>query len=156
MAAGRTDLAKQRVRGLINSYPTRLEVRERLAVIHRAEGDLAQAGRWNYLAENRVDAEDRAFEKAYRDPFARMRALAWRGPETAAGESAAVRLRHVREEAQAKAGELVSWENPSPPPPSDRFGWLIGVAIAVVVGLMVIGAVSFLIQGVRVVAGWFG
>jgi hypothetical protein len=44
LAAGRVPMARQRLRGLVGSMPTRLDLRQRLAEVYRLEGDSAQAG----------------------------------------------------------------------------------------------------------------
>ena len=46
IAAGRLSLARQRLRGLVGSYPQRLDLREQLAELYRREGIPSQAGRW--------------------------------------------------------------------------------------------------------------
>jgi hypothetical protein len=112
LAADRTGLARQRLRGLVASFPHRLDVRERLAELYRRDGDPVQAGRWSWLAADRDDTEVAAFEAAYADPFARMRALRWSGAEAAAGPVAAARLRALREDAERSAGAPVSWDSP--------------------------------------------
>lgn len=114
-AAGRMPLARQRLRGLVGSVPHRVDVRERLAELYRSEGDLAQAGRWSYLSERADPREVAAFERAYPDPVQRMRALAWRGEEDAAGEHAARRLREVRTAAERDVGARLRWEDPRRP-----------------------------------------
>ncbi len=83
--------ARQRLVGLVTSYPDRLDLRDRLAEVYRVLGDAAQAGRWSYLSEHRDDAETAAFERAYRTPQARLAALNWVSGE-ATTETARIRL----------------------------------------------------------------
>jgi hypothetical protein len=93
LRAGRSQLAVQRMRSLIGSFPQRLDFRERIAELYRAQGNLAQAGRWSYLAEVRDPREEEAFHKAFgRDPARMMRALAWRGSEDDAATTIAQEL----------------------------------------------------------------
>ncbi|WP_309113862.1 DUF6584 family protein [Saccharothrix sp.] len=83
--------ARQRLVGLVTTYPDRLDLRERLAAVYRVLGDPVQAGRWSYLSEERVEAEVAAFERAYRTPQARLAALNWVSGEHTT-ETARVRL----------------------------------------------------------------
>ncbi|MEU4803604.1 DUF6584 family protein [Actinosynnema sp. NPDC023587] len=97
---GRGDLAgvlraRQRLVGLVTSYPDRLDLRDRLAEVYRVLGDTAQAGRWSYLADHRDEAEIAAFERAYRTPEARLASLNWVGGE-ATTETARIRLAALR------------------------------------------------------------
>ncbi|WP_246291785.1 DUF6584 family protein [Lentzea indica] len=71
--------ARQRVAGLVGTYPHRLDLRERLAEVYRTLGQPAQAGRWTYLSEERDPEETQAFERAYRRAEARLGALSWQG-----------------------------------------------------------------------------
>ncbi|WP_432548300.1 DUF6584 family protein [Kineococcus sp. SYSU DK004] len=159
LAAGRTGLARQRLRGLVGSFPDRLDVRAQLADTYRREGDLAQAGRWSYLGEHRDEQEVVAFESTYRDPFARMRALCWRTDEDSAGPGAAARLRALREEAERIAGAPVSWRDPRAPEPvltrGQRLGELLAVVVALAVfGLALVGLGWLVVTGARTVWGW--
>lgn len=87
LAAGRIPVARQRLRGLVSSFPHDLTLRRRLAEVYRLYGESAQAGRWMYLEEDRDAAETSAFETRYETPAQRMRALAWQGPESFAATS---------------------------------------------------------------------
>jgi hypothetical protein len=49
LEAGNTQKAKDRLQGLLSSYPDDLEVRLALAHAYRCLGDAVQAGRWGYL-----------------------------------------------------------------------------------------------------------
>ncbi|RKT57176.1 DUF6584 family protein [Saccharothrix australiensis] len=89
--------ARQRLVGLVTSFPDRLDLRERLADVYRVLGDAPQAGRWGYLSEHRDPAETAAFERAYRTPEARLAALHWAGGD-AATETARIRLAALRAE----------------------------------------------------------
>ncbi|MED7949589.1 DUF6584 family protein [Streptomyces sp. BE303] len=110
LRAGRVPMARQRLRGLVSSCPTDLQVRCRLGEVYRLYGDAAQAGRWTYLQADRDPDETAAFEARYPHPVARMTALAWRGPEdVAATDIARTRLTEVRESASDAAGRPLSW-----------------------------------------------
>ncbi|MFE5089121.1 DUF6584 family protein [Streptomyces sp. NPDC056638] len=112
LAAGRVPMARQRLRGLVSSYPHYPALRRRLADIYRMYGDPAEAGRWTYLEEDRLPEEVAAFEKRYRDPVRRMRALAWQGAESAAGSPfAEEQLAIVRTAASKALGYPVTWES---------------------------------------------
>ncbi|MGW4725170.1 DUF6584 family protein [Streptomyces sp. S1] len=114
LAAGRVPLARQRLRGLVASFPHDLTLRRRLAEVYRLYGDAAEAGRWMYLEEDRREDETAAFEDRYRSPAWRMRALAWRGPEALAATAFAEgRLAAVRAARAGELGRAVDWDEPA-------------------------------------------
>ncbi|MGW2956439.1 DUF6584 family protein [Streptomyces eurythermus] len=113
LAAGRVPLARQRLRGLVSSFPYDLTLRRRLAEVYRLYGDAAEAGRWMYLEEDRDAAETAAFEARYGSPAWRMKALAWRGPEAMAANAFAERqLVAVRTACAEELGRAVDWDGP--------------------------------------------
>jgi hypothetical protein len=155
VAAGRLSMARQRLRGLVGSYPQRLDLREQLADLYRREGILSQAGRWSFLSESRDYEELRAFEREYADPVDRMRAVGWRGPEDAAGELARERLAALRAEAERKVGRPVPWERAAQLQTDTTWGDRVFAVVAILVlGLVVLGGISFLIEGIRTVVHW--
>lgn len=161
LAAGRRDLARERLRGLCGSFPHRIDLRERLGLLYRAEGELAQAGRWLYLSDQATPDELRAFERSHRRNHAAMMwALRWSGnEEEAPTEFARERLRELRERAETKAGGPLDWAPPRPVKvPATRADKLIGgllVGIAVfVIGLIVLGLLSLAAEGWDVLTDW--
>lgn len=163
VAAGRYGLARQRLRGLLGSYPERLDLRERLAAVYRLEGDGAQAGRWSYLGEVADARELAAFERAYGgDAVRMMAALAWRRPEEEAPTDAArTRLAALRARAEEQVGAPVAWEQPRYPEPPDPWWERAAVAGCAVLAfaflvLLTVGAGSLAVHGLHVVVGWFG
>ncbi|MGW5635068.1 DUF6584 family protein [Streptomyces sp. NPDC003832] len=114
LAAGRVPVARQRLRGLVSSYPHDLTLRRRLAEVYRLYGDPAEAGRWMYLEEDRDADETAAFEARYGSPGWRMKALAWQGPEARAAtvfaQEQLVALRSARAE---ELGHPVDWDDPA-------------------------------------------
>ncbi|MFF5158811.1 DUF6584 family protein [Streptomyces sp. NPDC000348] len=122
LAAGRVPVARQRLRGLVSSYPRDLTLRRRLAEVYRLYGEPAEAGRWMYLEEDRDADETSAFEARYRTPQQRMRALAWRGPESLAPSGFAVeQLAAVRTACSEALGHPVDWDS-GPSAPDDGPG----------------------------------
>ncbi|MFX4292925.1 DUF6584 family protein [Streptomyces bohaiensis] len=114
LAAGRVPLARQRLRGLISSFPHDLTLRRRLAAVYRLYGDAAEAGRWIFLEEDRNADETAAFEARYGSPRRRMKALAWRGPETEAATAFAEgQLVAVRTACAEELGRPVHWDDPA-------------------------------------------
>ncbi|ALO11022.1 hypothetical protein AQF52_5428 [Streptomyces venezuelae] len=114
LAAGRVPMARQRLRGLVSSYPYDLTLRRRLAEVYRLYGDAAEAGRWMYLEEDRDADETAAFEARYLSPAWRMKVLAWRGPEALAGTAVAEeRLVAVRTACAEWLGHSVDWDDPA-------------------------------------------
>ncbi|MYX13779.1 hypothetical protein GTY67_10135 [Streptomyces sp. SID8374] len=111
LAAGRIPVARQRLRGLVSSYPHEPAPRRRLAEVYRLYGDAAEAGRWMYLEEDRSPEETAAFEERYANAVRRMRAMAWRGTESDAPTPfAAQQLAAVREDASDTLGRPVTWD----------------------------------------------
>jgi hypothetical protein len=152
-------LARQRLRGLVGSFPARLDARELLAETYRRDHEHAQAGRWSYLSPEPDPEEIAAFERTYADPFARMRALHWRGPEDDAGPVAAARLRALRAQAETISGATVAWESARRPDPprtlEDRVVELgcAGIA-AILVVLVIAGLIALAISGAHALATW--
>ncbi|MFD9333493.1 DUF6584 family protein [Streptomyces sp. NPDC060028] len=110
LAAGRVPLARQRLRGLVSSFPWDLALRRRLAEVYRLYGEAAEAGRWMYLEADRDPVESAAFEARYRLPLRRMRALAWHAPESLAGTAfAAEQLAALRAAGSHHVGRPVEW-----------------------------------------------
>ncbi|WP_459752550.1 DUF6584 family protein [Streptomyces sennicomposti] len=113
LAAGRVPVARQRLRGLVSSFPDDLTLRRRLAEVYRLYGEPAEAGRWMYLEQDRDAAETAAFEARYDTAPKRMRVLAWRGPESLAGTAfAREQLAAVRAECSKAMGRPVDWDAP--------------------------------------------
>ncbi|MFE9745517.1 DUF6584 family protein [Saccharothrix saharensis] len=142
--------ARQRLVGLVASYPDRLDLRERLAEVYRVLGDAAQAGRWTYLSEVRDEAEVTAFERAYRTPLARLEAMNWVSGEAGAPTSTArERLVGLREAAddQLRAELSVADDRDS----SWRANALVLVGLVVVLLCFVVGAVTLVMWAYR----WF-
>ncbi|MFI8354309.1 DUF6584 family protein [Streptomyces cyaneofuscatus] len=111
LAAGRIPVARQRLRGLVSSYPHEPAPRRRLAEVYRLYGDPAEAGRWMYLEEDRSPEETAAFEERYANAVGLMRAIAWRGTELDAPTPfAAGQLAAVREAASETLGRPVTWD----------------------------------------------
>ncbi|SCD83364.1 hypothetical protein GA0115239_109418 [Streptomyces sp. BpilaLS-43] len=113
LAAGRIPVARQRLRGLVSSFPHDLALR-RLAEVYRLYGDAAETGRWMYLEEDRNADEIAAFEARYGSPGWRMKALAWQGPEAEAATSFAEgQLVAVRAACAEELGHPVDWDAPA-------------------------------------------
>ncbi|MFJ9150665.1 DUF6584 family protein [Streptomyces sp. NPDC102270] len=163
LAAGRVPVARQRLRGLVSSFPYDLTLRRRLAEVYRLYGDAAEAGRWMYLEEDRKADETAAFETRHESPGRRMKALAWRGPEAMAATSFAERqLVAVRTACAEELGHPVDWDDPAsyqdgleetyeetPSEPWTAGGVLAGVGCLV-------GALAFLAIWVNGVVALFG
>jgi hypothetical protein len=144
--------ARQRLVGLVASYPDRLDLRERLAEVYRVLGDAAQAGRWTYLSESRDEAEVAAFERAYRTPLARLEAMNWVSGEAGApAGTARDRLVALREAAndQLRAELSVADDRDS----SWRANALVLAGLVVVLLCFVVGAVTLVMWAYRWFAG---
>ena len=144
--------ARQRLVGLVTSYPDRLDLRERLAEVYRLLGDSAQAGRWSYLSEVRDEAEVAAFERAYRTPLARLEAMNWTGGEAGAPTATArERLLALQDAAgdQLRAELTVADDRDS----SWRTNVVVLVGLVVVLLCFVVGAVTLVMWAYRWFAG---
>ncbi|MCY0924300.1 MULTISPECIES: DUF6584 family protein [unclassified Streptomyces] len=114
LSAGRVPIARQRLRGLVSSFPSDLTLRRRLAEVYRLYGDAAEAGRWMYLEEDRNADETAAFEARYGSPGWQMKALAWHGPEAKAATAfAAGQLTAVRTLCAEELRRAVDWGDPA-------------------------------------------
>ncbi|GHA74614.1 MULTISPECIES: DUF6584 family protein [Streptomyces] len=114
LAAGRVPVARQRLRGLVSSFPHGLMLRRRLAEVYRLYGDAAEAGRWMYLEEDRNADETAAFGARYGSPGWRMKALARQGPEAKAATAfAEEQLVAVRTACAGELGHPVGWDDPA-------------------------------------------
>jgi hypothetical protein len=142
--------ARQRLAGLVGTYPNRLDLRDKLAAVYRLLGDTVQAGRWSYLSEVRDDVEVLAFENAYKTPVARLTALNWTGGENAA-ETGTSRTRLMalhRAATEQIQDELVVTEQ------EQSRSWvacaLIALGLAVLAVLIVTGAITVARFGYRI------
>lgn len=146
------------MRGLIGTFPARLDLRERMAELCRADGDFAQAGRWSYLSETRVEEEVAAFERhCAGDPRQLERMLRWNPEDTATTtETARVRLAELDDRIAnyvAPPGRR-DWE----PEPLTLGGKIRGVIWATVGGICVVlvllGLGKLLTDGAQIVVNW--
>ena len=153
LAAGQTGRARQRLRGLIASFPDHLDLRTMLAETYREQGQVVQAGRWSYLDEDADPVEVQAFLTAFPDPVQRMRKICWSDAVDlgTAGPVAAARLTELRAAAEQATGAPVSWQQPRhrpgehPDSLGDRLAMAgCGLGLLVVLALAVVGAVVVL------------
>jgi len=142
--------ARQRLAGLVGTYPNRLDLRDKLAAVYRLLGNTVQAGRWSYLSEVRDDVEVLAFEHAYKTPVARLTALNWVGGESAADtDTARTRLMALHRAATEQIqDELVVAEKE--PGRSWVACALIAFGLAVLAVLIVTGAITVVQFGYRI------
>lgn len=77
LARGFTHPAIQRLSSLVAAYPNDLDLRRRLAAVHRRVGNRIQAGRWDYLTIGADTGDTNAFERAFPSAVARLRAVRW-------------------------------------------------------------------------------
>ncbi|NUO56760.1 MAG: hypothetical protein HOV78_08865 [Hamadaea sp.] len=142
LAHGHTQPAIQRLSSLVNAYPHDLDLRHRLAAVHRMTGNAVEAGRWDYLNPTAEPAETSAFERAFPSAPRRLAALRWRGSaDLAPTEHARRRLVELTEAAEREVAP------PAETRPRGRRGALAVAALAgalVVVALAVLGAVTIL------------
>jgi hypothetical protein len=77
LASGTTHPAIQRLSSLVAAYPTDLDLRRRLAAVHRRVGNRIQAGRWDYLTIGADAGDTSAFERAFPSAVTRLREVRW-------------------------------------------------------------------------------
>jgi hypothetical protein len=77
LARGCTHPAIQRLSSLVAAHPNDLDLRRRLAAVHRRVGNRIQAGRWDYLTIGADSRDTRAFERAFPSAVARLREVRW-------------------------------------------------------------------------------
>lgn len=77
LARGSTHPAIQRLSSLVAAYPNDLDLRRRLAAVHRRVGNRIQAGRWDYLTIGADAGDTHAFERAFPAASARLREVRW-------------------------------------------------------------------------------
>jgi hypothetical protein len=136
LAGGHTHAATQRLGSLVNAHPTDLDLRLRLAAVHRRVGNPIEAGRWSYLSPEADEAEVRAFERAYPSPAQRLRRLCW----PAAGGYPATEFARDRLAALTEAAG--SPAVPAPARPGLRHRVALAVATAVAAPFAVLGAIT--------------
>lgn len=77
LSRGFTHPAIQRLSSLVAAHPTDLDLRRRLAALHRKVGNRVQAGRWDYLTIGASADDTSAFERAFPSAVARLREVRW-------------------------------------------------------------------------------
>lgn len=125
LARGRTHPAIQRLSSLVASYPHDLDLRRRLAAVHRRVGNRIQAGRWDYLTIGADSGDTTAFERAFPSALARLREVRWpRRANEAATAYARNRLAKLFAAAEAeRPSALASHRNGAATPLRARGQW---------------------------------
>ena len=142
LARGHTQPAIQRLSSLVSAYPHDLDLRHRLAAVHRMTGNAVEAGRWDYLNPTAEPAETSAFERAFPAARRRLAALRWSGTaDLAPTEHARRRLVELTEAASREVSPLAA-----PQPRWRRAVTVVAVAVGVltVASLAVLGALTVL------------
>jgi uncharacterized protein DUF6584 len=141
---GHTQPAIQRLSSLVAAHPHDLDLRHRLAAIHRMTGNAVEAGRWDYLWPGAEPAETAAFERAFPTAQRRLSKLQWRGsPDLAPTE-------HARERLAALA-EAVTAEQPGAEAPAPRWAMPVGLAVY---AMGIAGFLALAVLGAFTVVGW--
>jgi hypothetical protein len=140
LSRGHTQPAIQRLGSLVAAHPTDLDLRRRLAAVHRMVGNHVEAGRWSYLNADADPGEILAFERAYPSPAARLRELRWPAQEGhAATEFARHRLATLGQATVATTPIRLVPVNDQRRPASRRYRW---IALIVALPFAVLGAVT--------------
>jgi hypothetical protein len=147
---GHTHLALQRLAALAAEHPDDLEIRAVRGQINHRVGNFAEAGRWGFLTEE-VDPEDlAAFERAFKHPWDRLRALKLRyDPRSVLGPRALQRFTELVALADESGPDSLVWTDSGPFP---RGAWWVRalgsgcgcLAIAGVIALIGFAVYGFL------------
>jgi hypothetical protein len=103
LARGFTHPAIQRLGSLVAAHPHDLDLRRRLATVHRRVGNRVQAGRWDYLTIGADARDTAAFERAFPSAAARLREVSW--PHRASAAATAYARRRLAALMAAAAAE---------------------------------------------------
>src|SRR5256884_4466700 len=133
LARGHTAPAIQRLSSLVAAHPTDLDLRRRLAAVHRMIGNQIEAGRWEYLHADADPHATAAFERAYPSAAQRLREVRWPAGGQAATEFARSRLATLAD----ATGPAPTPRPAAPRRPARR---LLAVAVAVATPLAGLGA----------------
>jgi hypothetical protein len=140
---GHTFLATRRLRTYLANEPHDLEARAVLADIYRRTGNLVEAGRWSFLAEEVHPDEVAAFERANPSPWLRLRLLHFSADPAVLPATAQDRLRVLTLQA-GRIGPPPIWRGPvepdEPRPPGNTVPCLfVAIALTVFAALAGIG-----------------
>ncbi len=152
--------ARDRLHGLIATYPYNLSLRQRLGDVYWALHHPAMAGRYWYLVEDKsaqMTAACDAFERSCGNSLLQiLLALKFRGnPECLADEYAARRLLDLQAEVQDEYNYFIDFQRQG----ADRFEWVPGrrlstrLAEAGCVALVLV-AMALLLVGLYTVLAW--
>ena len=141
LARGHTAPAIQRLSSLVAAHPTDLDLRRRLAAVHRMIGNQIEAGRWEYLHADADPHATAAFERAYPSASHRLREVRWPADGQAATEFARHRLATLTDTAPA-SGSRPAQRRPVRPAKAVSRRRLLAVVLALATPLAVLGAVT--------------
>jgi hypothetical protein len=151
---GYTYRATHRLRTYLANDPHQMELRELLADVYRLTGNLVEAGRWSYLAEEVHAEELAAFERANPSPWLRLRLLHFSADPAILPPAAQDRLRVLTVQAE-RIGPPPIWRGPvEPDDPPERAGntlpclfvVLVLIAFGALVGIGVYRAVMWVVH----------
>ncbi|WP_433651100.1 DUF6584 family protein [Micromonospora zamorensis] len=145
---GHVHPAMQRLASLNAAYPDDLDLRARRAALYRQVGNVAEAGRWGFLAEDASAQEIAAFERSYPGAWQRVRLLTVTAdPTDRLGPVAGARLGRLVEQAEREGRAPVTWTEAGPRPEEHSSLWdALGCLVAgvVLVALTVVGLITVL------------
>jgi len=147
---GHTHLALQRLAALATEHPDDLEIRGMRGRINHRIGNFAEAGRWGFLTEDVDEADLAAFERAFKQPWDRVRALKLRyDPSPVLRPLARKRLAELLALADDTGPESLVWTESGPFPRGAWWSRALGsgcgcLAIVGVLVLIAFAAYGFL------------
>ena len=149
---GHTHLALQRLAALAAEHPEDLQIRAVQGLVNHRVGNFAEAGRWGFLTEE-LDPDDlAAFERAFKHPWDRLRALKLRyDPSSVLGPLARQRLAELVALADQSGPDSLVWTESGPFPRGAWWtralgsgcGCLAVVGVIVLIGFAVYGFMAF-------------
>lgn len=149
LSKGHTQPAIQRLSSLVAVHPHDLDLRHRLALVHRSTGNAIESGRWDYLTLDADPAETLAFERAYPDAARRLAALRWQGPpKQAATEHARLRLEALVTAAAAQGASTTEYEEIADDP-----RW-VKISLATAAALGALGFAALVVLGAVTLVQW--
>ena len=149
---GHTHLALQRLAVLAVEHPDDLEIRAVRSLINHRIGNFAEAGRWGFLTEEVAEGDLAAFERAFKHPWDRLRALELRyDPSTVLGPRARRRFEELIRHADESGPDSLVWTESGPFPRGAWWARALGsgcgclavVGVVVLIGFAVYGFLAF-------------
>ncbi|HZM79581.1 MAG TPA: DUF6584 family protein [Candidatus Limnocylindrales bacterium] len=145
---GHTHLALQRLAALAAEHPDDPRIRALRGLINHRIGNFAEAGRWGFLTEEVDEADLAAFERAFKHPWDRLRALKLRyDPSSVLGPRARERLDALLALADESGPDSLVWTESGPFPRGAWWSRALGSGCGCLAIVGVIVLIAFAVYG---------